>query len=659
MMNLYVSPCGNDSWSGKYPEPNAENTDGPLASLQGARDQVRTMKQKALLDGQVTVQFRDGRYHVDAPVVFGPDDSYPVTYTSYADENAVIDGGVPIKGWEETTVNDVKAWVTTVPGVAEGTWFFRQLFVNGERRLRPRTPREGFHRIADYPGSEGPTKIFAQTNEFTSAPGDIKQWKNLNDVEIVVLHYWIEERSPIESFDESTNTVTCARTFRMQLRDDQGGGARYYVDNVFEELSQPGDWYLDRNTGKLYYIPMPGEEIGTVEVFAPRAHQLLVLEGKPECEKFVEFLKFENLTFEHTIWEHATPDMAASMQSANLVPGVIQLTGARNCAIENCGIAHIGSYAVELSEGCRWNRIVGNDIWDMGAGGIKLNGATADGNRLLQTGENRVTDNHIHHGGRIFHSGVGILSMHSFGNTLSHNHIHDFYYTGISCGWVWGYRDSVSKNNHIENNHIHGLGFGWLSDMGGIYTLGVQPGTVLRGNLIHDVKMSGYGGWAIYPDEGSSHIIIENNIGYNTSSQGFHQHYGRENIVRNNIFALGNEGMVRRTRLEEHVSFTFEKNIIYADSQPIHFGDRLEEGQVIIDANLYWDAGGTVKLHKSLSNEEWKDLGNDLNSVVADPGLADPAHGDFTMPEDSPAFALGFKPIDMSDVGPREQDKRD
>ena len=93
-------------------------------------------------------------------------------------------------------------------------------------------------------------------------------------------------------------------------------------------------------------------------------------------------------------------------------------------------------------------------------------------------------------------SAVGILSMHSFGNTLSHNHIYDLYYTGISCGWVWGYADSVSKNNRIEKNHIHDLGHGLLSDMGGIYTLGVQPGTVLRGNLIHDVEKANYGGWA-------------------------------------------------------------------------------------------------------------------------------------------------------------------
>ena len=252
---------------------------------------------------------------------------------------------------------------------------------------------------------------------------------------------------------------------------------------------------------------------------------------------------------------------------------------------------------------------------------MKLNGATAEQSPLRRNGRNRVTDNHIHHGGKVFHSAVGILSMHSFGNALSHNHIHDLYYSGISCGWVWGYRDNISHDNHIEHNHIHHLGFGWLSDMGGIYTLGVQPGTVLRGNLIHGVTMAGYGGWAIYPDEGSSHLVIEDNIGYDTSSQGFHQHYGRENVVRNNIFVLGREGMVRRTRLEDHVSFTLEKNVIVAQGQPIYYGDRLEGGMIITDTNLLWDAAGEVIFHAKLSNDEWREMGFDRNSVVAGPRL--------------------------------------
>src|SRR5262249_23791717 len=153
----------------------------------------------------------------------------------------------------------------------------------------------------------------------------------------------------------------------------------------------------------------------------------------------------------------------------------------------------------------------------------------------LRTHDNAVTDCHVHGGGRVFHQAVGLWVGQSSGNRLAHNHVHDLYYTGISCGWTWGYGRTLGRGNVIEANHGHDLGRGWQSDLGGVYTLGVQPGTVVRGNVFHDIAGHRYGGWGIYFDEGTTQVVAEDNLVYRTTHGGFHQHFGRENVVRNNV----------------------------------------------------------------------------------------------------------------------------
>ncbi len=133
-------------------------------------------------------------------------------------------------------------------------------------------------------------------------------------------------------------------------------------------------------------------------------------------------------------------------------------------------------------------------IADLGAGGVFLGLKTLENDRTLLTQRNRLLDNHIHNGGKIFHSAIGVWIGQSPFNRLIHNHIHDLYYSGISVGWRWGYGGSNGYGNIIEWNHIHDIGKGMLSDMGGIYCLGVAHGTRLRYNLIHDIHSRTYGG---------------------------------------------------------------------------------------------------------------------------------------------------------------------
>ncbi len=186
--------------------------------------------------------------------------------------------------------------------------------------------------------------------------------------------------------------------------------------------------------------------------------------------------------------------------------------------------------------------------------------------------------------------------------------------------------------------------------MGGIYTLGVQPRTVIRSNLFHDIAGLKYGGWGIYLDEGSTNILVENNIVYNTTHGGFHQHYGLENMIRNNIFAFGRDAQIQRSRAESHLSFTFERNIVYWREGELLAGSWVDRN-FFLDNNVYWHIGAGGFKFAGFSWSEWQNMGFDTHSLIADPLFVDPDSGDFTIKPESPALSLGFISIDITKTG--------
>ena len=186
--------------------------------------------------------------------------------------------------------------------------------------------------------------------------------------------------------------------------------------------------------------------------------------------------------------------------------------------------------------------------------------------------------------------------------------------------------------------------------MGGIYTLGPSEGTVIGNNIFHDIYAYSYGGWGLYTDEGSTGITMENNLVYNTKTGSFHQHYGKQNVVRNNILVCSENPQVAATRVEDHLSFTLEHNIVYWKTGAL-LGGPWNRIRVKVDNNCYFNAAGDPVTFAGMDLQAWRKLGYDQHSIIADPRFVDAENGDYRLKPDSPALKIGFQPFDYSKAG--------
>jgi hypothetical protein len=646
---IYLSPSGNDA--------NTGTREKPLATLTAARDKAREFRKNMQSEQPVEVIALEGEYFMFQPLYLTADDGgkqgSPLIFKAEAGTKAVFRGAVKLTGFEK--VND-KLWKVFVPQVAFYNSYFEQLWVNGKRAVRARTPNEGFYFVKNVTetvvekGEGRSPQLAVQKIETDSMEASCFQSfskQDYQDALIIFYHNWDNTRKRITGFSKQNSSVYTVGE-GMKPWNPLNNKTRFFVENFKNALDTPGEWFLER-TGYLYYIPQEGATIENTSFFAPVLKEFIVIEGDNSTGKKVENIRFENLVFEMAGYV-TPPGGNEPAQAASPVEAVVTLDFANNITFQNCEIAHTGTYAFWFRRACS-NCIVNQTyMHDLGAGGVKI-GETTIRPVLNEITNNITIDNNIiRNGGHVFPCAVGIIIFNASDNKVTHNEIADLRYSGISVGWVWGYAPSPSKRNMIEFNQIHHLGWGELSDMGGVYTLGASEGTTVSNNVIHHIYSFDYGGWGLYTDEGSFGIVEENNLVYACKNSGFHQHYGKENIIRNNIFALNLRAQLQATRVEEHRSISFTNNIIFFDKGSL-LSSNWHKFNLLTDYNCYWDTRTKDVRFNDMTFTEWKKTGKDVNSIIADPLFVNPEAFDFRFKKLSVAGKIKFVPFDYSKAG--------
>ncbi len=578
-MDITVAPWGSDS--------NDGTREQPFATLARARDAVRELKAKrhgVLPEGGVTVWLHGGRYQLAETFVLGPEDSgtdgAPVVYRGIAGERPVLSGGRIIRGWRRVTETlphlpaaaRGKVWAAEIPEARYGKWVFRQLWKNGLRLSRARWPHEGetSFRVTD---------ASLPTDEILRDPAAIAQWQQelrqswrtiaftdvatvpggclpadlaTGDAELFCRNggRWATMRIPIAS----------AAGTEIRLKEPAGLLSHYWgdmrlmsavdgsgwIENALSLLESPGEWYLDRQAGVVYYLPPEGEDPNACEFVAPRLETLVSLRGTASAP--VRQVAFEGVAFEHAEWplpafgyrpglgcfygtEHTPlvsnpPEKPGSIRPRDefpefIIPAAVDLTYVQDCRFEYCRLSKVGATGLGLGEGCRRNQVVGCEVFDAGGHGIHVgmpHGPICAEDFAWNRPEDEPQDNavlhcHVHHTARMDWGAYGIFNSYAHRTRIAHNLVEQQPYCGMAVCFSWfcfptGREPEVT----VEHNHIHHV-MQKLFDGGAIYTKdGMARGSTIRGNRIHDV---GLGHWecnGLFLDDGSYGFHIVDNI---------------------------------------------------------------------------------------------------------------------------------------------------
>ncbi len=550
LREIHVALTGDDQSTG--------TAEAPFATVERAVEELARLGEESNAT-DMHVVIHDGTYRLKKSLVLGtshlPGPGKAVLFRSATETKPLLSGGRLLTGWR---VNEDGTFTVRVPRGESGKWQFRELFVNGERRPRARHPNSGYLRIVEsFPDKR---------SGFTFEPGDLPPALRSGG-ELVFLHDWSISRVPIRSVD-AMNRLTVEypignRADHYKI-DHFEKHPRYFVEGHRACWDSPGEWYLDEHSETLIYWPREDETVESIEVVAPLLTRLLLVRGTEEQP--VRNIHFSNLAFEHCAWSlpaggyssgqatvHEMRDNSDRHNVRKMMESAITFERAENCSLTHCRIAHIGCSGIAFGAQTRDCELRDSRVEDISGNGINLGEDTlrrVNGRAWWQTAPDQVASrlivkhNCITHCGQQFYGAVAVWAGLVQQAEVVDNEIRDHPYSGVSLGWMWNPTPTPAGNNRVHHNHIHHV-MQRLSDGGGIYTLGRQPGTVLSHNQIHDIPLNAGRAESngMFLDQGSDQITITDNVIYGIDRSPLRFHQAHHIDVQNNTLVVARDDM--------------------------------------------------------------------------------------------------------------------
>ncbi|WP_329373613.1 discoidin domain-containing protein [Streptomyces sp. NBC_00669] len=507
--------------------------------------------------GDIHVELASGTYRLSKTFALTPQDSgsngHRIVYEAAPGAHPVISGGSQVTGWTlaDPAHHVYKAHVGDIDT--------RQLYVDGELETRARS--------ADNPG--GFTKT---ATGYTITDTALDAYKNQSDMEVVSRWGWMLMRCPVQSISGTTMTVQQPCFHNANLHQGEEIQNPTWLENARELLDTPGEWYLDKSQGELYYLPKPGQDLKTADVTVPRVQDLVDLNGTAAHP--VSDVSFQGITFADSTWLAPSsddglvegqagfritgddnPDFDSTRLKWVKTPGAVNVSHGHRIGFQGDTFTRLGAVGLNLNTGTQGTDVTGNVFKEIAGTGIQVGGVEVVDAHPTDprdiTKDNTVDNNVVTNVADQYGGSLGIFAGYTDHTVITHNKVYDLPYSGISVGWGWGLTDpggdtnypgnsgvpiwdtpTTSRDTVVTDNVISDI-MKSQADGGAIYTLSADPGGVVSGNYINGTTPTAYG--AIYQDEGSRYWHTTDNALCDVAFQWLFLNHGMDITAERNF----------------------------------------------------------------------------------------------------------------------------